>query len=160
MKKEKNMLYFLEAQLEKYLGDYDFAIDWNTKNHTVEIIAVIYAENKTDQVIDDVTGVQTEEDIIEFEDSLMLYNPEKFVPSTEEYLTTIPYEGKKGMKKSVMTALAKHLGQVLTDGESDLLDFLADDETEVFELKWDQKAFETILEKANQSDDYLAYPKY
>lgn len=160
MKKEKNMLYFLEAQLEKYLGSYDFAIDWNTKNHTVEIIAVLYAENKSDQVIDDATGVQTEEEIIEFEDSLMLYNPDKFVPEKEAYLTTLPYEGKKGMKKTVLTALAKHLGEVLTEGESDLLDFLADDATETFELNWNASVFEEKLAIANQGNDYVTYPKY
>ncbi|QIL46097.1 DUF3013 family protein [Vagococcus coleopterorum] len=159
MKKE-NMLYFLEAQLEKNLGDYDFAIDWNTKNHTVEVIAVIYAENKGEQVIDDAEGVQTAEDIIEFEDSLMLYNPDKFTPNAEEYLTLIPYEGKKGIKKAVLVALGKYLGQVLTEGESDLLDFLDDDAAEVFELNWNQTEFDALLEKANQSTDYIAYPKY
>lgn len=160
MKKDKHMLYFLEAQLEKYLGNYDFAIDWNTKQHTVEVIAVIYAENKADQVIDDATGVQTEEEIIEFEDSLMLYNPEKFTPDSADYLTTIPYEGKKGMKKAVITALAKYLGEVLTEGESDLLDFLSDNEAEVFELNWNQETFADMLAAANKTTEYIAYPKY
>lgn len=160
MKKEKNMLYFLESQLEKYLGNYDFAIDWNTKQHTVEVISVIYAENNTEQVIDDATGVQTSEDVIEFEDSLILYNPDKFTPNQDDYLTMIPYEGKKGMKKAVIITLAKYLGEVLTEGENTLLDFLNDAESEVFELDWNQSAFDKLLEKANESTDFIAYPKY
>lgn len=160
MKKEKNMLYFLEAQLEKFLGDYDFAIDWNTKKHTVEVVAVIYAENKNEQTIDDVQGVQTAEEVIEFEDSIMLYGPTKFVPDETEYLTTIPYEGKKGIKKAVLIALAKYLGEVLTEGENQLLDFLGDDTVEVFELNWNSENFAKILVEANQSTDYIAYPKY
>lgn len=49
--------------------------------------------------IDDVDGTLSEEEFIEFEDGLLFYNPQKSVVDDEEYLVTIPYEGKKGYAK-------------------------------------------------------------
>lgn len=158
MKKE-NMLTYLEQQLEKKLGEYDFAIDWNTKSHTVEVIVVLYAQNQGEQAIEDTLGTQTEEEVIEFEDSLLLFDPSKSIPSAGDYLATIPFEGKKGLPKSTINAIATYLNDVLTEGESDLMDFLADDEAEVFELNWQVEAFEKVL-AATKPTDYVAYPKY
>lgn len=159
--KKDHMLTFLEKQLEKYLGEYDFAIDWDTKNHTVEVIAVLYAQNQGSEAIADLDGIETEEEVIEFEDSLLLYDPAKGeITDEDEYLATIPYEGKKGIQKKVLITLAKYLGQVLTEGESNLMDFLGNEELEVFELQWDQDEFNALLAAATGPEDYVAYPKY
>ena len=159
MKKE-NLLTYLEAQLEKQLGDYDFAIDWNTKDHTVEVIVVLYAQNQAGTEIEDATGVNTEEDVIEFEDSVLLYDPSRGEVDPEEYLAVLPYAGKKGLDKRTIDVLARYLREVLTTGESDLLDFLGDEEAAIFELKWEQAAFEELLAASKASTDFVAYPKY
>lgn len=160
MKKE-HMLTFLEKQLEKNLGDYDFAIDWDAKSHTVEVIAVLYAQNQGSEAIADLDGIETEEEVIEFEDSVLLYDPAKGdVVDEEDYLAVIPYEGKKGIQKKVLITLAKYLGQVLTEGESDLMDFLANEDAEVFELQWNQVEFEKQLADATGPTEYVPYPKY
>ena len=154
------MLTYLEAQLEKQLGDYDFAIDWDTKKHTVEVIVVLYAQNKGEQAFEDTEGVQSEEEIIEFEDSLLLYNPARGSVAADGYLTTIPYEGKKGLKKATIIALASYLKDILTEGESDLLDFLNDEAAEVFELKWADDKFAEKLTEIKEPADFAVYPKY
>lgn len=162
MKKE-NMLTYLESRLQATLTEYDFAIDWETKNHTVEVIVRIYAGNQENQSIEDSEGVLSEEEVIEFEDGVLFYNPAKADFDPEDYLTTFPYEGKKGLKKSFIHAFAIYLAEVLTEGESDLLDFLNDEELEVFELKWNEEAFNVVLaqqEKAIKTDEYVAYPSY
>lgn len=160
MMKKENMLTFLEKQLEKHLGEYDFAIDWDTKNHRIEVIAVLYAQNQEAAEITDTEGVQSEEEVIEFEDSLIIYDPSKGSETDEEYLAAIPYEGKKGLPKATIMTIAKYLGQVMTEGESDLIDFLNNEDQEVFELKWDQAAYEKMLSEATGPTDYVAYPKY
>ncbi len=160
MKKE-HMLTFLEKQLEKNLGDYDFAIDWDTKGHTVEVMVVLYAQNQGKGAIADLEGVESEEEVIEFEDSVLLYDPAKgAVADTEDYLALIPYEGKKGIQKKVLMVLAKYLSQILTEGESDLMDFLANEDAEVFELQWDQAEFDKQLAEATGPTEYVPYPKY
>lgn len=97
--KKATMLTYLEEQLEKHLGDYEVGLDWDRKNHTIEVIVRLYAENNEQVAIDDVDGTLSEEEFIEFEDGLLFYNPQKSVVDDEEYLVTIPYEGKKGYAK-------------------------------------------------------------
>ena len=55
------------------------------------------------------------------------------------------------------------MNDVLAQGQSDLLDFLdAEDETAVFELKWDNHVFTRLVEEKqqNEKDVYLPYPSY
>ncbi len=76
MKKE-NLLDYLDQAIEKTITDYDVALDWDTKNHTFEIIVRLFAENKAHFEIDDAEGVVSEEDVIEFEDGIF------FIQSTK-----------------------------------------------------------------------------
>ncbi|MGY3750066.1 DUF3013 family protein [Vagococcus acidifermentans] len=159
MKKE-NMLTRLERAVEKKLPeDADFAIDWDRKNHTVELIVVLYAANPESQQIEDADGVLSEETVIEFEDSILLYHPEKSVFDAEDYLAVFPYQGKKGLPTAFIDQLAGYLADVVTDGLSDLLDFLADETAEVFELNWQDEEFERRLASADLTD-FAAYPNY
>ena len=68
-------LSVLEEELDRHL-DYDFAMDWDKKNHAVEVTFVLEAQN-TGQVetIDD-QGEVSAEDIV-FEDVVLFYNPKK-----------------------------------------------------------------------------------
>ena len=113
--------------------------------------------------IDDAQGVVSEEEIIEFEDGILLFNPQKSHFDEKDYLAVIPYEGKKGIAKSVIDALIEYMNEVLAQGQSDLLDFLdADDETAVFELNWDNQQLAKLVEEKqqNETDVYLPYPSY
>lgn len=161
MKKE-TMLTYLDQQLTKNITEYDVALDWNTKNHSIEVVFRLFAENTTNEQIDDAEGTVSEEEIIEFEDGILFYNPEKTSVDEEEYLAVIPYEGKKGIKQSVLDGFVAYLNEVLTEGQSDLLDFLTDEEQEVFELKWSKEAFEAVVQKYQEADGdtYIAYPSY
>lgn len=159
--KKANLLTYLEEQLEKYLGDYDFAIDWNTRQHTVEVIVVLYAQNQGASEIEDATGVNSSEEVIEFEDSLLLVDGTRGpVTDDENYLTVLAYDGKKGLPKRTIIALAKYLRDVLTEGHSDLIDFLGDEEASIFELNWQDEVFEEALANATGPADYVPYPKY
>lgn len=156
---KNNMLTELEKQLEKYLRDFDFAIDWDVKQHRIELSVVLFAENKLNDVIEDEEGVQSEEEVIEFEDSLVLYADDKMQPDDMEYLAVIPFNRKKGMTQGEIQALAQYLADVLVDGQDDLLDFLNDDTIETFELVWNDEAFEEMKQQ-NKETTMVAYPKY
>ncbi|MDH6365083.1 hypothetical protein M2139_002044 [Enterococcus sp. PF1-24] len=160
--KKKDFLNYLDERLTEKMLDFDVALDWDTKNHTIEIIFRLFAENKGQQAIDDATGVVSEEEVIEFEDGILLYNPQKSKFVTEDYLTTIAYEGKKGLSVGFINGLVDYLNDVLTTGMDDLLDFLSDDsEAEVFELKWQAADLQASVEKyAAEANEYLAYPSY
>lgn len=55
--KKTNLLDYLDKTIEKTITDYDVALDWDTKNHTIEIIVRLFAENKAHLEIDDAQGV-------------------------------------------------------------------------------------------------------
>ncbi|MFV0557303.1 MAG: DUF3013 family protein [Enterococcus sp.] len=159
---KKTILTYLDERLNKKITEYDVALDWDAKNHTIEVVFRLFAEN-TDQVtIDDLQGVASEEEIIEFEDGVLLYNPQKSKFDAEDYLATIAYEGKKGSPQALLDGLVDYLQEVLDQGQSDLLDFLTDESEEaVFELNWDAAEFAAVCQKYEKGKEiYLAYPSY
>ncbi|WP_348920593.1 DUF3013 family protein [Enterococcus rotai] len=160
--KKPTMLTYLDQQITKNITEYDVALDWNTRNHSIEVVFRLFAENTAHEQIDDATGTVSEEEIIEFEDGVLFYNPAKTSVDENDYLAVIPYEGKKGIKQSVLDGFVTYLNEVLTEGQSDLLDFLTEEDQEVFELKWSDEAFEKAVEQYQNADGdtYIAYPSY
>mgnify|MGYP000043164197 FL=1 len=67
------------------------------------------------------------------------------------------------MAKSVADSLVEYLNEVLAQGQSDLLDFLDEDDDEaVFELHWDNQKLAELVEakQQNETETYLPYPSY
>ena len=103
-------LSVLEEELDKHL-DYDFAMDWDKKNHAVEVTFILEAQNSSNvETIDD-KGEVSDEDVI-FEDYVPFYNPAKSHFDEEDYLVTIPYEPKKVYLVSFWPILQKPLNEV------------------------------------------------
>ncbi|MGX7014175.1 DUF3013 family protein [Vagococcus silagei] len=159
MKKE-NMLTYLESAIEKNVADIDFAMDWNKRNHTVEIILAFYAENKSQEAIEDGEGIVSEEEIIEFQDGILFFvegHETEF--DAEDYLTMISFDKKRGLSKEFIDIFASYLGEVVVQGEDDLLDFLTDETQEFFELHWDEEAFAAKVANIEATISY-PYPSY
>ena len=91
---KETMVTYLDNYLNKKIPDYELALDWDTRNHSFEIAFRIYGENKGQIELDDVDGVASEEEIIEFEDAILLVDPEKSTYDSEDFLAVIPYEEK------------------------------------------------------------------
>lgn len=157
---KETMLSFLDKQLTKKMADYDVAIDWDVKNHTIELVFLLFAENKEQWLIDDSAGVGSEEEVIEFEDGIILYNPGKSKLAKEDYLAALPFEGKKGMKKNELAGLVDYIKEILDEGQSDLLDFLDQEESEVFELTFDPERYAACVAKYQGQEQMIAYPSY
>lgn len=155
---KETILTYLDKQLTKKMNEYDVAIDWDTRNHTIELVIRLFAENTEGATIDDADGVESEEEIIEFEDGILLYNPKKSTFSEEDYLAMIPFEGK-GIAKNVLDGLIDYLQDILDQGQSDLLDFLTDEEAELFELQFSEDELAEAIAKYEEKG-YLPYPSY
>ena len=92
-------LSVLEEELDKHL-DYDFAMDWDKKNHAVEVTFILEAQNSSNvETIDD-KGEVSDEDVI-FED-YVLFTIQQITFDEEDYLVTIPYEPKKGLSREFL----------------------------------------------------------
>ncbi|VTS17263.1 Protein of uncharacterised function (DUF3013) [Streptococcus porcinus] len=150
-------LSIIEEEMDKHFN-YDYAIDWDKKNHAVEVTFVLEAQNKAAvETIDD-TGEVSQEDIV-FEDYVLFYNPEKSKFDKEDYLVTIPYEPKKGLSREFLQYFVQFLNDVATEGQSDLMDFLDDDTKVDFGLSWDAQAFVQGQEGLEETE-FFAYPRY
>lgn len=150
-------LSVLEEELERHL-DFDFAMDWDKKNHAVEVTFVLEAQNQgAVETIDD-KGEVSNEDIV-FEDYVLFYNKDKSKFDAEDYLVTIPFDAKKGLSREFLEYFAKVLNEVATKGLDDLMDFLTDETVIDFALEWDKEAFENGKAELVETEFY-GYPRY
>ncbi len=150
-------LSVLEEELDKHL-EYDFAMDWDKKNHAVEVVFVLEAHNGAGVETVDEEGEVSTDDII-FEDAVLFYNPAKSRFDANDYLAAIPYEPKKGLSREFLAYFAEFLNDAATEGLSDLMDFLADEEAEEFAITWDAEAFENGRAELKETEFY-GYPRY
>ncbi|HEP1450015.1 DUF3013 family protein [Streptococcus pyogenes] len=150
-------LSVLEEEMDKHF-QYDYAMDWDKKNHAVEVTFVLEAQNKEAiKTIDD-SGEVTQDEIV-FEDYVLFYNPAKSQFDAADYLVTIPFDAKKGFSREFLAYFAQFLNDVAIEGHSDLMDFLADDSTADFFLEWNAQAFEEGQQGLEEAASY-PYPRY
>ncbi|WP_311407001.1 DUF3013 family protein [Liquorilactobacillus uvarum] len=160
---KKNLLSFIGKNLEKLDFDGNLEVSWQKEQHTFTLDLTFYAENKAQEVILDMKEVESDEPIITFVDSILLYDRTKFDPKKvqNDYLVCLPFEGKKGWTLAQGKAFFTYLQIVLDNGESDLLDFLNNEDADVFELEWSNEEYEKILNNIGNENEYrLLYPKY
>ncbi|NLQ80329.1 DUF3013 family protein [Streptococcus mutans] len=150
-------LSVLEEEMDKHFH-YDYALDWNKKNHAVELSFVLEVQNADSvETIDD-KGEVSNEDII-FEDYVLFYNPAKSKFDADDYLVTVPYAPKKGLSREYLAYFAQTLNDVAIQGLDDLMDFLTDEAATDFSLEWDTETFDNGRAELEETE-YYGYPRY
>lgn len=150
-------LSVLEEEMDKHFH-YDYALDWNKKNHAVELSFVLEVQNADSvETIDD-KGEVSNEDII-FEDYVLFYNPAKSKFDADDYLVTVPYDPKKGLSREYLAYFAQTLNDVAIQGLDDLMDFLTDETATDFSLEWDTETFDNGGAELEEAE-YYGYPRY
>ena len=151
---------FLDA-LDKALAKdftYDYEINWDKKNHAVEIFYLLDVENPGVAVTDTEDDAEASSENISFADAVVFYNPTKSKIAVEDYLASFPYEPKKGLSQEFITYFVAFL-QETADNELDALtDFLNSDEAE-FAGTFNLEAFEKGLASLTETT-FFAYPRY
>lgn len=150
-------LSVLKEEMDKHFH-YDYALDWNKKNHAVELSFVLEVQNADSvETIDD-KGEVSNEDII-FEDYVLFYNPAKSKFDADDYLVTVPYDPKKGLSREYLAYFAQTLNDVAIQGLDDLMDFLIDETATDFSLEWDTETFDNGRAELEETE-YYGYPRY
>ena len=90
-------LDILDEEMEKSFP-FDYEINWDKKNHAVELSFLLEVQNANSIELLDIDGESSAEDIF-FEESVLFYNPAKSHFEIEDYLTVVPYEPKKGLSR-------------------------------------------------------------
>ena len=134
----------LEEEMDKVFP-FDFEINWDKKNHAVEVAFLLEAQN---------TG-----GVALVEEAVLFYNPAKSHVEEDAYLTAIPYEPKKGLSREFLAYFATFLRDTAELALDELMDFLADEEAESFEIVWNQEVFEEGKIGLEESTFY-PYPRY
>ena len=137
---------------------FDYEINWDKKNHAVEVSFLLEVQNANGIELLDVDGESSTEDIF-FEESILFYNPAKSHFETEDYLTIVPYEPKKGLSREFLTYFVDFLKKTAEEGLDALMDFLADPAAEEFEIVWNNKVFEKARAELTETEFY-PYPRY
>ena len=150
-------LSVLKEEMDKHFH-YDYALDWNKKNHAVELSFVLEVQNADSvETIDD-KGEVSNEDII-FEDYVLFYNPAKSKFDADDYLVTVPFDPKKGLSREYLAYFAQTLNDVAIQGLDDLMDFLTDETATDFSLEWDTETFDNGRAELEETE-YYGYPRY
>ncbi|WP_164920231.1 DUF3013 family protein [Ligilactobacillus salivarius] len=156
---------FLKETVKTLDFDGDIFVNWNKKDRQFEMELTFYAENKEATLLTDTLGVESTEPVVTFIDEILIYdkNREKNFDE-DDYLVCLPYDGKNGWYLAEAKAFVSYLQIVLDNGESDLLDFLTDDEKEIFELVWSEDEYKKIIESNMLSlpnpNNRIKYPKF
>ena len=150
-------LDILDKEMEKSFP-FDYEINWDKKNYAVELSFLLEVQNANGIELLDVDGESSTEDIF-FEESVLFYNPTKSHLETEDYLTVVPYEPKKGLSREFLTYFVDFLKQTAEEGLDALMDFLADPAAEEFEIVWNNKAFEKGRAELTETE-FHPYPRY
>ena len=151
---------FLEI-LDEEMGKsfpFDYEINWDKKNHAVEVSFLLEVQNANSIELLDIDGESSAEDIF-FEESVLFSNPAKSHFEIEDYLTVVPYEPKKGLSREFLTYFVDFLKQTAEEGLDALMDFLADPAVEEFEIVWNNEAFEKGRAGLTETEFY-PYPRY
>ncbi|PCS00202.1 DUF3013 family protein [Lactococcus fujiensis] len=137
--------------------NYDFEMNWDKRNFAVEVNFLLEVENKAGIALTDADGVESAENI-EYEDSVIFYNPQKSHFDADEYLAAIPYTDK-GLSGEFLTFFVEFLQETADEGLDDLIDFLDDDEAEEFSINWDKEKFDEGV-SALTATEFYKYPRY
>lgn len=158
------MIDYLESTMSEANLDFDWSIEWKKRQNVIEVTFTLYAETEPELVIQDIEGTVNTENIIQFEDVVCFYNPEKSKIILDDYLAAFPFDFKKGIEKGFIDAFVKMLRIVVTEGQSDLLDFATDSTIETFEIEWNQVNFEQTIQTFKDTNRYnlerVEYPKF
>ncbi|WP_407370605.1 DUF3013 family protein [Carnobacterium sp.] len=162
---QETLLDYLGEALEESDFEFDWKLEWNKRQHAIELYFSIFAENKENHVvIEDVEGTANEGEIIQFEDAICFFDPKKSKIQMDNYLKAIPFDFKMSIEKGYVDAVLKTLRIVVTEGQSDLLDFATDPSIDTFELNWNDTNFDgtikTLKDINRYSEEKLIYPKY
>ena len=161
---KQDMIDYLDETMSEADLEFDWSIEWKKRQHVIEVTFTIYAQTDSGLVIQDVEGTVNTENMIQFEDVICFYSSEKSKIIVDDYLAAIPFDFKLGIEKGMIDAFVKLLRIVVTEGQSDLLDFATDSAIETFEMEWNQVNFQQTIQTLKETNRYnterVLYPKF
>lgn len=149
-----NLVDYIQERLYETNPIFQWKLLIDTKKKTLELFGTFQIETETEVHVQDDYGQKNDEDYIQFEDSIIFYDPEISLVNTENYLYALPISIEQGVEKGLVNNLLNQMNRVYNAGRSELREFLRDPGLTTFELSWHENSYLQSLELLKETGRY------
>lgn len=162
---DTNMLDYIGDKMDALDFDGDVNLNWDKEAHVIELEYIITVATNQDFQIEDQEGETAADGSVSYEDAVLFFDQTRMngADYADQYLTVIPFNGKKGISQASVDAFFDYFQQVLDDGESDMLDFVdGTSDEDQFEVKFDEDEYARLVsaQPEEKAKVFYGYPKY
>ena len=158
-----DMLTFMENRIDQMDFAGDLNINWDGDIRSFELEITMVGQTNDLEIENQEGGTADQE--VTYDDALLIYDQQKVAGDkyADNYLKTIPFNGRQGIEQATLTGLFNYLETLLDDSMNDFLDFL-DPEMSVatFQINWSQADYQQAVQEAKLvgAAGFFSYPKY
>lgn len=165
MATQMNMLDYIGSKMDAMDFDGDLNLNWDKDAHVIELEYTMTVLASAEFDIEDNDGSVMDDGKVQYADAVLFYDETRMDGHdyVNDYLTVIPFSGKKGIDQATVDGFFNYFQTVLDEGESDLLDFVdGTSDSDEFTVGFSQSQLTNAVaeEPDAKLDVYLPYPKY
>lgn len=148
--------------LTKYMYDkmindaknYQWRIVHDSHKRAIEIYFVVSLEVQDEQYVQDINSQINRDNKIQLEDVVCVYDIKEHRILPENYLYALPFDNKTGIEEGKVDALLKQLNIIISTANSQIREFLLDNNQQEFSLEWNNLNFESTIETLINTNHY------
>lgn len=151
---ETDLTHYIYEKMLDHAKNYQWRIVADSHKHALELYFVVSIENTTGQYVQDVNGQVNENNLIQFEDVICLYDETNNRIEPENYLYALPFNVEVGIEKGHVDALLKQLNIIVAGAKSKVREFLLDASQDEFSLEWHELNFKNTIDTLKNTNNY------
>lgn len=152
----------MENDLASYIADelkilqpfFQWKVVKDIQKQLIEVQFTFRLKVEDDVQVQDLIGQNNESGYIQFEDSICFYDPGVSHVQPQNYLEAVPFDNQLGIDKGIVFSYIKQLNIVLSEGKSNLKEFVSDTTIGEFELMWSDTNLSQTIETLKQINRY------
>lgn len=151
---EKDLAKYIAEELKILHPFYQWKVIKDTKKQLIEVKVTFNLEVDDSLQVQDVIGKNNESGYIQFEDSICFYDPAISHIQPKNYLKAISFNNQLGIDKGLVFSYLKQLNIVLSQGRTQLEEFVSDTTIGEFELKWRSNDLNQTIDTLKETNRY------
>lgn len=159
MEMQKNIINKIKETLEDMNMPCEWRVEWFKQKHMIEIVVMIPVAMPLDERVSDQYGTVNSHDQFVFEETILLFDSRLAEIKNDNYLLSIPFDKEDGLYGGTIQALCKTLRLSVVQAISDLNEFIHDNQTVLFEMKWHNDNYLSTIKTMKDLNrfDYVIY---
>lgn len=158
-----DLIDYIYHKMIENAKNYQWRMVSDRHKRALEIYFVVSLDQTADYFVQDVNGQVNQNEFIQFEDVVCIYDADNHRIVPDNYLYALPFNVDEGIEEGHVDALLKQLNIIIAGANSQLREFLLDEKQTEFELEWHQRNFEntiaTLQNTKNYSTNRLTFEK-